>query len=349
MSLARDKAARLGRAADRARPEAADGFGGLRSAVIESGAAQAALQPWIAMECYQLSRGKRLSQMDSLDLGPVQVVREQQFAAIHKLGATPADLCTLSYCVPGAECDGPQDATFRFTDHGATSPDTVFFMPERTEFDIHVPEGAQTAYLSFSQSAFLAAAQALRPEAWDKAPGDVVQFHSTRLGELRAAVDQWIDAALAAQMAGGPLDPAVMHAIVLQTALQVAMPEETPTPPAPATRSRALRLCRMARDYVEAELDAHAVPTIVDICMTLSVSERTLLYAFHDYVGMSPQAYLRRCRLNRVRTALLAAQPQDTTVTGVAMAFGFLHLGRFAGDYRQIFDESPGTTLARRM
>lgn len=315
----------------------------LRSTIIESAAAQAAMQPWVAMECYQLSRGKRVSQMDSLDLGRLQIVREYQFAAIQKLGTTPADFCTISYCT--------QDPAFRFSDHTANGADSVFFMPERTEFDIRVPAGTQTAYVSFSQSEFVEAARALNPGAWEQPSRRVSQFQSTQLAELKIALGYWIGTAEAAARRGEALDPTVMRGIILQTVLRVATTNSvdgTISPPRGA-RSRAVRTCQLARDFVEEQLAGHLVPTVVDICMSLAVSERTLLYAFHDYVGMSPQAYLRRCRLNQVRATLLARSPQDTTVTRVAMQFGFLHLGRFAGDYKKIFEESPGTTLARRI
>lgn len=37
----------------------------LRAKTIEDAAAQATMQPWVAMECYQLSRGGRVSQMQT--------------------------------------------------------------------------------------------------------------------------------------------------------------------------------------------------------------------------------------------------------------------------------------------
>ncbi|PVB62324.1 helix-turn-helix domain-containing protein [Labrenzia sp. 011] len=323
--------------------EVATSFSGLRSTIIESAATQAAMQPWVAMECYQLSRGKQVSQMDSLDLGRVQVVREQQFAAIQKLGITPEDFCTISYCT--------QDPAFRFSDHSASGVNSVFFIPERTEFDIYVPPGMQTAYVSFSQSEFVGAARALNPRAWEQPKRQVSQFQSRQLVELKGALERWIGVAEAASRRGQGLDPASMRDIVLQTALRIATatPEDDARRRPPLARSRAMRVCRLAREFVEGHLANHEVPSIVDICVSLAVSERALHYAFQDYVGMSPQAYLRRCRLNLVRTTLLAGNPQDTTVTEVAMRFGFLHLSRFAGDYKQIFEEAPSATLTRRM
>src|SRR5690606_11635046 len=45
---------------------------GGRSAVVRFAADQAAMQPWIEMECYQLGRGNTLAKMDCLDLGTQQ-------------------------------------------------------------------------------------------------------------------------------------------------------------------------------------------------------------------------------------------------------------------------------------
>jgi transcriptional regulator GlxA family with amidase domain len=50
-------------------------------------------------------------------------------------------------------------------------------------------------------------------------------------------------------------------------------------------------------------------------------------------------------RLSRARGALLSADASLTTVTAIATGFGFLELGRFSVEYRQIFGESPSRTL----
>ena len=50
----------------------------------------------------------------------------------------------------------------------------------------------------------------------------------------------------------------------------------------------------------------------------------------------------------RIRAALLGADPFDgTTVTDLALAHGFGHLGRFAVEYREAFGESPSVSLGR--
>ncbi|QIB33715.1 helix-turn-helix domain-containing protein [Ancylobacter pratisalsi] len=314
--------------------------GELSSTVIEDAAIQAALQPDFSMQCYQLSPGRQVARMDRLGLGRQQIVCERQDAAVQKLGATPANLCTISHCTP--------DPAFRFSDRGASGTDTLFFMPENTEFDLYVPTGARTFYISFDQDAFLRGARALDPPGWERPPRRLTPFCLCEPTVLRQAVDLWLETAHASAARGEALDTDVMRGIVLQSVLGIvtaATAHDGPQP-RPPSRARALRICQMSRDFVDARIDAGALPTVVDICASIGVSERALQYAFREYVGMSPVAYLRLCRLNRVRAALLAASPEETTVTQVAMQFGFLHLGRFAGDYKRLFEQAPSATLA---
>jgi len=68
----------------------------------------------------------------------------------------------------------------------------------------------------------------------------------------------------------------------------------------------------------------------------------------HEFLGLSPLAYVRLRRLNLVRAALLRSDPAIATVSGVARHHGFSELGRFAAAYRAAFGESPSTTLRGR-
>ncbi|MDN3719317.1 hypothetical protein QW131_09065 [Roseibium salinum] len=95
----------------------------LRSSLIDHAAAQAAMQPWIEMECIQLGQGKCLGALHSLELGNQRLVRECQETAVQKLGATPDNLCTISYCT--------LDPAFRFSEHGAGDADAIFFFCRR--------------------------------------------------------------------------------------------------------------------------------------------------------------------------------------------------------------------------
>ena len=88
--------------------------------------------------------------------------------------------------------------------------------------------------------------------------------------------------------------------------------------------------------------------TVTELSRVAGVSERTLRAAFHDVVGVSPKQHMLRERLRAARAALRAAAPGTTTVTDVAMSYGFFELGRFAGRYRHTFGEAPSRTLRLR-
>ena len=87
---------------------------------------------------------------------------------------------------------------------------------------------------------------------------------------------------------------------------------------------------------------------MTDLCRAAGVSERTLEYAFKEAMGLTPMAYLIRLRLHRVRQALLAATHASTTVSAVALDWGFWHFGEFSRAYRACFGELPSDTLRRR-
>ena len=85
--------------------------------------------------------------------------------------------------------------------------------------------------------------------------------------------------------------------------------------------------------------------TMAELSRLAGVSERTLRAAFHEVLGRSPKQYAIDQRLHAAREALATANPETTTVTDVATAYGFYELGRFAGRYRNRFGEVPSRTL----
>jgi AraC family ethanolamine operon transcriptional activator len=324
---------------DRTKDDACPGTLQPHSAMIEDPAVQAALQPWVEMECVQLSDGRKLAQLDRLDFGRLQVVRESQTTSVQKLGHSPADFCTVSICTQGPST--------RFSEHCGEADDTIFFMPEKVDFDIYIPSAGETAYIGFSQEEFLRGARALNPAFWERPPKSVVPLISRRREEFRQAVDLWLRAAQDASTRGEAEYHALLRHHLLQTVLEIAT--TTAEDPAPSfnERMRGFQIGRDARRFVDDRLEEDVLPTVVDLCEALGISERTLRYAFQEYVGLSPVAYLRMCRLNKVRAVLAASDPAKTTVTQVAMRHGFLHLGRFSGDYRRMFGETPSATLGR--
>jgi AraC-like DNA-binding protein len=87
---------------------------------------------------------------------------------------------------------------------------------------------------------------------------------------------------------------------------------------------------------------------IPEICKAIRVAERTLRVCCHEHLGMSPKRYPVLRRMHLARRALRAAAPEATSVTDAAMRYGFWQLGRFAGEYRSLFGETPSATLHRQ-
>jgi AraC-like DNA-binding protein len=103
---------------------------------------------------------------------------------------------------------------------------------------------------------------------------------------------------------------------------------------------------KAAEDYALAHADERVYVT--DLCRAAAVSERALEYAFKEAMGLTPVAYLIRLRLHRVRRALLVATHGSTTVSAVALDWGFWHFGEFSRAYKECFGELPSDTLRRR-
>lgn len=100
---------------------------------------------------------------------------------------------------------------------------------------------------------------------------------------------------------------------------------------------------------VEAVFDARPrdALTVGTLCDAVGVSERTLRRAVQTWYGISPKQLDRTRRLHAVRRDLKVTHADATGVTSMALAWGFSHLGRFAGDYKNLFGERPSETLAR--
>ncbi len=92
---------------------------------------------------------------------------------------------------------------------------------------------------------------------------------------------------------------------------------------------------------------AHEPISVADMAVAARVSLRSLREGFRAHLATTPLAYLRRVRLDLARRDLLAIADGQAlgTVTEVALRWGFVHLGRFTGHYRQTYGETPSQTL----
>ncbi|MGB3199955.1 MAG: helix-turn-helix domain-containing protein [Nodosilinea sp.] len=110
--------------------------------------------------------------------------------------------------------------------------------------------------------------------------------------------------------------------------------------PLPPKRFIALKTAEM---YITEHLSDPI--SLGDICQAAHISQRTLIYLFQDYYGVTPKAYLKRLRLSAVHKQLKQAKSAGQEISAIAQRFGFTHMGQFAQDYQKHFGKLPSQVL----
>lgn len=105
------------------------------------------------------------------------------------------------------------------------------------------------------------------------------------------------------------------------------------------------RILRAVEEHLERAIQERIY--LADLAAVANASERTVEYAFRRLLGLTPMRYVKLRRLSRVHGVLRDSAPGSTTVTRVALDWGFEHLSQFARDYRGVYGETPSATLRR--
>jgi AraC-like DNA-binding protein len=135
------------------------------------------------------------------------------------------------------------------------------------------------------------------------------------------------------------IEQSLIHAMV--ECLEPATVSRFDLPP-----QRRSKIMQRFRDMLEEYEDAPIY--VPELCEKLGVASRTLRKVCHEYLGIGPRRYLDLRRMHLARRALRSSDVSETSVTEIAMRFGFWELGRFSVEYRTLFGESPSGTLRRQ-
>jgi AraC-like DNA-binding protein len=144
------------------------------------------------------------------------------------------------------------------------------------------------------------------------------------------------------------LDPSehklmVAHAeVMVATTLLAAQPHNYRDEFMPQRGAIVPRQVHRVKEYLRAH--AHEPVNATQLAEVAGCSLRSLYAGFQEFCGQSPMQYLRGLRLERVRSDLLSGCV-STSVSGVALRWGFGHLGRFSSEYKARFGEHPSETL----
>lgn len=131
---------------------------------------------------------------------------------------------------------------------------------------------------------------------------------------------------------------------VVAMALLAAQPHNQADDALPRRQAVLPRHVHRVQEYLRAH--AHEPVTAARLAEIAGCSLRGLYAGFQEFCGQSPMQMLRDLRLERVRSDLLAGGA-GTSVSSVALRWGFSHLGRFSAEYKARFDEHPSETLRR--
>ncbi|WP_260981081.1 helix-turn-helix domain-containing protein [Curtobacterium pusillum] len=183
--------------------------------------------------------------------------------------------------------------------------------------------------------------------AWHPGP---LEFQPRHIPEGPALAAWWLMVrSVAAEVLRGPEEVTAERERELTRFAAGGLLTAIPHWPVGQHEPRTAAAARFAR--AEGFLLDHATEqiTVEDVATAAGLSVRGLQDAFRRHHGITPTTYLRRIRLLLAREALESGD--DRSVGDVARDAGFVHLGRFAGSYRDEFGELPRETwqAARRL
>lgn len=99
------------------------------------------------------------------------------------------------------------------------------------------------------------------------------------------------------------------------------------------------------RDQVYRHMDGKI--SVKSLSKQHQISEKTLQNSFKSLFGFTPVHFLRQLKLNLVFNELNKSDPEQSTVSNIALKWGFTHMGRFSRYYTDLFGENPSLTLRR--
>lgn len=297
------------------------------------------LNPLLPVQLTQLAGGLLSSELLAIDLGALQVLRLHFDRPLHGGGAKPAGRQLIALDLE----ESPGRPVIR--SHGLELPATAFFgLAAGGEIHLTTPERCTLAVLSLERDRFLQWARELGGPGLEE-PLEGVNWEAIdplRFQGVRACLRRIFrlaerspgllaDPAIRRRL-GGDLVPLLVEALVHRT----GHGERLARPPARIELVKAAQAWMREHPQEPISLDG--------LCRQVAAGRRSLLQGFREHLGMGPMAYLKVRRLHGVRQALLAADPQATTIAELAAAWGFMNAGHFARDYRSLFGEHPRTS-----
>ncbi len=85
--------------------------------------------------------------------------------------------------------------------------------------------------------------------------------------------------------------------------------------------------------------------TIQSITKQFNISDKTLETSYKSLFGITPKRFMNLLKLNKAHEDLQHADALTTNVSDISTKWGFSHFGRFAKEYKRLFEVLPSETL----
>ncbi len=111
----------------------------------------------------------------------------------------------------------------------------------------------------------------------------------------------------------------------------------------PSTLTGGEEVALAIRDQVYNHMDGNV--NISQFAKQYEVSEKTLQTSFKSLFGFTPKHFIRQLKLNLIHNELKESDPKQSTVSKIALKWGFKHMGQFSRYYTELFGVNPSQTL----
>ena len=282
----------------------------------------------------QLSSGKFHGKVDYVKTPGMMIYEEHWQRKVEVCGVTPEGYITLGTNVAWRRSEIEWCGTT--VDHrrfacGKQGSDIDFIMPDQ----------CHDAVLLVKPDIL---ASALSQQAFDLLTGG-------RTIDFTAVAGQRLITAITGSVRKYAKSPKLLENSFLVRSLESEMIETLSSCIADSNQDDSIRPHLQHKAYVRnaiAQAECSDQPlTATELAMAVGVSQRTLNYAFQNVLDITPYSYLQMHRLNAAHREFAVADPKVSTVTSIALKWGFSHAGRFSILYRKLFDEMPSETLRR--
>jgi AraC-like DNA-binding protein len=124
------------------------------------------------------------------------------------------------------------------------------------------------------------------------------------------------------------------------SAIMGLLAEQTPVvPKLTVGETKALDIRDQFFGHMDGKID------IASLAKQYQVSDQTLQNSFKSLFGYAPKRFFLLLKLNMAHYDLMENSPDQSSVSKIALKWGFTHMGRFSGYYTELFGENPSQTL----